>query len=163
VVLSGDGFVRIADGSQRWGRYGAAGLLLRHVDATTGDTSYFVALRSELTHMGGSWAIPGGALAHSESPLEAAMREFQEEIGLALAADRVAHIHEDDHGGWSYWTVVVDIEERFPLPTTTNWETAEVRWVSTEELGALPLLAPFRATLLRLGYLAVDPATEIEP
>lgn len=161
MVLSGDGFIRVADGSQRWGRYGAAGLLVRHVDATTGLTSYFVALRSQMTHMGGSWAIPGGALTHTESPIEAAVREFQEEIGLALAADQVAHIHEDDHGGWSYWTVVVDVEEQFPLPTTTNWETAEVRWVSATELGTLPLLPPFRATMLHLGYL--QPEVEAEP
>jgi len=151
--LSGDGFVRIADGSQRWGRYGAAGLLVRHVDAATGAASYFLALRSQLTHMGGTWAIPGGALTSSESPVEAALREFREEIGLALQPEQIAHIHQDDHGGWSYWTIVVEVAERFSLPTGTNWETADVRWVGEAELGELALLAPFRATMVRLGFL----------
>jgi 8-oxo-dGTP diphosphatase len=154
-VASGDGFVQLADGSRRWGLYGAAGLLVRHLDPATETPSYFVALRSQHTHMGGTWAIPGGALTHTETPVEAALREFGEEIGLALAAHgvRVAQIHEDDHGGWSYWTVVVDVDERFPLPTGTNWETADVRWVDQDELDGLALLAPFRATLVRLGFL----------
>ena len=151
--LSGDGFVQLADGSRRWGLYGAAGLLVRHVDGDTGAVSYFVALRSQHTHMGGTWAVPGGALTHSESPVEAAVREFREEVGMILSPERVAHIHEDDHGGWSYWTIVVDVDERFPLPTTTNWETAEVRWATEEELATLPLLSPFRATMVHLGFL----------
>jgi 8-oxo-dGTP diphosphatase len=150
---SGDGFVRLADGTRRWGRFGAAGLLVRHVDAATDVASFFVALRSQYTHMGGTWAIPGGAIADGETPVAAALREFHEEIGLALAPERIAQVHEDDHGGWSYWTIVVDVVERFPLPTGTNWETSDVRWVEQHELSALSLLAPFRATMVRLGYL----------
>jgi len=145
--------VTLADGTRRWGLYGAAGLLVRHVAPGDGQCSYFVALRSQLTHMGGTWAVPGGALAHGETPVEAACREFREEVGLALAPERVALVHEDDHGGWSYWTVVVDVGERFPLPTGVNWETSEVRWVSADELAALSLLPPFRATLTTLGFL----------
>lgn len=151
--LSGDGFVRVADGSRRWGRYGAAGLLVRHVDEATEVPSYFVALRSHHCHMGGTWAIPGGALAHSESPVDAAVREFREEVGLHLSPANVVDIHEDDHGGWSYWTIVIDVDERFPLPTDINWETAEVRWVAEDELSDLALLEPFRATMVRLGLL----------
>ena len=143
----------LADGTRRWGLYGAAGLLVRHVEAGSGRCSYFVALRSQLTHMGGTWAVPGGALTRDETPVEAAVREFREEVGLALAPERVSLVHEDDHGGWSYWTVVVDVEERFPLPTGVNWETSEVRWVSADELAGLSLLPPFRATLTTLGFL----------
>lgn len=152
--LSGDGFVRLADGSRRWGRYGAAGLLVRHAEPDTGRTSYFVALRSRHTHMGGTWAVPGGALTHTETPVEAALREFREEVGLALSSEGIVRIHQDDHGGWSYWTVVMDVAEQFSLPTATNWETAEVRWVDQDELNDLALLAPFRATMVRLGFLA---------
>jgi 8-oxo-dGTP diphosphatase len=150
---SGDGFVRVADGSRRWGLYGAAGLLVRHVDDATDSISYFVALRSQHTHMGGTWAIPGGALTHSEGPIEAALREFREEVGLVLSPERIVQIHEDDHGGWSYWTVVMDVDEQFSLPTNTNWETADVRWVGQDELGDLALLEHFRATMIRLGFL----------
>jgi 8-oxo-dGTP diphosphatase len=155
---SGDGFVTAADGLPRWGRFGAAGVLVRHVaEGDGGEAWYVVARRSEHTHRGGTWAIPGGALDEGEAPLEAALREFAEELGMALGDHEhaVAHVHEDDHGGWSYWTVVIDVVERFPLPEppACNWETADVRWVTASELAALELFDAFRATLVRLGVL----------
>lgn len=149
---SGDGFITLADGTRRWGRYGAAGVLVRHVDGD--NAAYFVALRSEWCHQGGTWAIPGGARNAEESPVDAALREFAEEIGLELDDFEVAEVHEDDHGGWSYWTVVVDVPERFAPPLALHWETAETRWVAADELAGLELFDAFRATLTRLGLLA---------
>ena len=150
---SGDGFVRAADGSPRWGLYGAAGVLVRH----RGDDGpwYFLARRSEHTHRGGTWAIPGGALDLGESPLEGALREFREEIGVPLGEGdfEVAEVHQDDHGGWSYWTVVVDVVDRFDPPTTFNWETAEVAWIHGNDLASLALFDAFEATLRYLKLL----------
>ena len=148
---SGDGFVVLADGSRRWGRFGAAGVLARHVDAA--GPWYLLARRSLHCHQGGTWAVPGGALDLGESPLEGALREFSEEIGPFGAPYELAHVHEDDHGGWSYWTVVLDVPHRFPVPAVLSWETAEARWVPAHELGALPLFGAFRATLEHLGLL----------
>jgi 8-oxo-dGTP diphosphatase len=148
---SGNGFVLAADGRPRWGRFGAAGVLVRCSGG--GEDWYFVARRSPDTHRGGTWAIPGGALDHGEAPLEGALREFAEEIGVELGEHQVALVHEDDHGGWTYWTVVVDVAERFPPPDTLNWETSEVRWVRAGELPGLPLYDAFGATLSRLGLL----------
>lgn len=148
----GDGFIVLADGTRRWGRYGAAGVLMRHVGET--DTAYFLALRSQWTHMGGTWAIPGGALDRDEHPLDGAMREFCEEIGEDLVDSyEVAEVHVDDHGGWSYTTVVLDVPHRFEPPETLDWETAAVRWVAHHELDSLELFGAFRATLTRLGFL----------
>lgn len=149
---SGDGFVTVADGSIRWGRFGAAGVLARWVDED-GTAWYFVARRSERTHRGGTWAVPGGAIDEGESPLEAALREFEEEIGSFVGVHEVAVVHEDDHGGWSYWTIVVDVAERFSNPPSFGWETAEARWVREVELAELELFDAFRATLVRLGIL----------
>ena len=149
--VSGDGFVTAADGRPRWGRFGAAGILVRHNDGST--PWYFLARRSEHTHRGGTWAIPGGALDLGEAPLEGALREFGEEIGIALVDFEVADVHEDDHGGWSYWTVVVDVADRFDCPPVTSWETAEVRWVASDELATLELFDAFLATLQRLGMI----------
>ena len=152
MSVSGDGFVTLADGSQRWGRFGAAGILARHVDHD-GETHYFLALRSSWTHKGGTWAVPGGALNHGETPLEGALREFAEEIGHVIDAYEVSEIHEDDHGGWTYTTVVVDVPQRFDPPAALSWETAEARWVSASQLIELELFEAFRSTLTRLGYL----------
>jgi 8-oxo-dGTP pyrophosphatase MutT (NUDIX family) len=148
-VRSGDGFVLAGDGQPRWGRFGAAGVLVRHVDGD--DHWYFLARRSELTHRGGSWAIPGGALNEGETPLAAALREFVEEIGVELADHAVDSVHESDHGGWSYWTVIVDVPERFPLPTSLQWETSDVRWVHRGELADFELFDAFASTLDALG------------
>lgn len=148
---SGDGFVTLADGSRRWGRFGAAGILLRHVDVA-GEPHYFVALRSAWTHKGGTWAMPGGALDEGEQPLEGALREFSEEIGHRLEEFEVVEVHEDDHGGWSYWTLVLDVPSMFEAQVT-SWETAECRWVSAAELAKLDLFDAFRATCERLGFL----------
>ncbi len=149
---SGDGFVTLQDGSRRWGRFGAAGVLVRCA-VGDGDTAYFVALRSPLCHHGGTWSIPGGAIDRGESPLEGALREFREEIDHVLGDVVVAEVHEDDHGGWSYWTVVVDVTEPFDAPVSCSWETSECRWVGADELAALELFGAFRATLHRLGIL----------
>lgn len=151
-MTSGDGFLRLADGSVRWGRFGAAGVLLRHLD-DEGEPWFFVARRSEWCHEGGTWAVPGGALNAGEAPLDGALREFGEEIGHGPGAHTVAIVHEDDHGGWSYWTLVLDVAERFEPPTELHWETAEVRWVRAHELEELELFPAFDATVRRLGLM----------
>jgi 8-oxo-dGTP diphosphatase len=147
--VDGDGFITLTDGSVRWGLFGAAGVLVRS------GSRYFVAQRSLHCHQGGTWAIPGGALRSNESPMQGALREFTEEIGVELMADecRIDVLHEDDHGGWSYWTVVVDIDEPFDAPTQLHWETAATAWVTAEELAGLELHAAFAATLRRLGII----------
>lgn len=143
--MNGDGFITVADGTMRWGRYGAAGVLARAGDR------YFVAQRSLHCHQGGTWAIPGGALHSDESPVEGALREFAEEIGVALDGFEAVSTHEDDHGGWSYWTIVVDLPAPFEAPDRLHWETAATAWVTGDELAELDLHPAFRATVARLG------------
>ena len=107
---SGDGFVVLADGTRRWGRFGAAGILLRHRSESDAPR-YFVARRSKEIHNGGTWGVPGGARHRSETPFAAAIREFREEIGYTVAEFEVAEVFEDDCGGWSYWTWLVDVAD----------------------------------------------------
>ena len=152
---SGDGFITLADGSVRWGRFGAAGVLFRH--AVDDEVAFFLALRSLHCHRGGMWAIPGGAIDEGETPLEAALREYSEEIGPLPDRYEVAELHEDDHGGWSYWTVVLDVPHRFEPPAPSSWETDDVRWFVSHDVHSLDLFPEFSATLLRLG-LVTPPA-----
>jgi 8-oxo-dGTP pyrophosphatase MutT (NUDIX family) len=154
--VNGDGFVTLADGSARWGRFGAAGVLARSGDR------FFVAQRSLHCHQGGTWAIPGGALNSHESPIEGALREFAEEIGVALGAYEVAIEHEDDHGGWSYWTIVIDVPSPFDEPVALHWETAATAWMTVDELAELELHPAFEATLIRLGLLSPRPERPFE-
>ena len=145
--MRGDGFITLADGTARWGRFGAAGVLVRHGEQV------FVAQRSLHCHNGGTWAIPGGALDLDETPLEGALREFSEEIGIQLDTYEVVEIHEDDHGGWSYWTIILEVAEPFEAPTELHWETAAIAWVTLDELAGYELFPAFRSTLGRLGLL----------
>ena len=158
MTMSGDGFVPMADGTLRWGRFGAAGVLVRWAGDGDGAPWYFLARRSEWCHQGGSWAIPGGALNQGESPIDGALREFSEEVGVVLddCALQVVDIHEDDHGGWSYWTIVLEVPEPFEAPSVLHWETAEARWVPASALSELELFDAFRDTLTRLGLLTMS-------
>jgi 8-oxo-dGTP pyrophosphatase MutT (NUDIX family) len=151
VRRSGDGFITVADGTARWGRFGAAGVLLRHTNGD--DVAFFLALRSLHCHRGGTWAIPGGAMDEGETPLEAALREFSEEVGPLTASYEIVQMHEDDHGGWSYWTVVLDVDHRFDPPPVHSWETDDARWISRDEVHQLDLFPEFHATLQKLGLL----------
>jgi ADP-ribose pyrophosphatase YjhB (NUDIX family) len=116
-------------------------------------TWFFLARRSLHCHRGGTWAIPGGALDLGEEPIDGALREFGEEIGSQLDRFELGETHQDDHGGWSYWTVIIDVPQRFEPPATLGWETAEARWVAEHELGELELFDAFSSTLTRLGLL----------
>lgn len=96
--------------------------------------------------------MPGGALHQGEEPLAAARRELAEEVGVVISDYELVTLFEDDHGGWSYWTAIVEVPG--PFTVEANWETDETAWVPASSLGELELLAPFRQTLARLGLLA---------
>jgi len=133
----GDGWARGPSGDKRWGRFGAAGLLLR-APARHGP-AVLLQHRAFWSHHGGTWGLPGGARDSHESTAEAALREAAEEAGVrigdvALRAERVTS--RVPHG-WSYTTVVADAQHQ--LRTQRNGESAELRWVAEDEVAALPL------------------------
>jgi 8-oxo-dGTP diphosphatase len=139
----GDGWVECGQGHRHWGRLGAAGLLLRTVD-DTGTVRVLAQHRAAWTHDGGTWGIVGGARDSHEDETEAALREAAEEAGLAGAVIRVRDTSRDDHGGWSYTTVVADVAQ--PVDVVPNAESEELRWVPEHELDELPLHPGFETT-----------------
>jgi 8-oxo-dGTP pyrophosphatase MutT (NUDIX family) len=142
--MDGDGWAFCDAGHQHWGIHGAAGLLLR-APTGDGDTHVLLQRRAWWTHHGNTWGVPGGAKASWETPEEAALREIEEEITLTLDQVEIETVHHDDHGGWSYWTVMAQLTE----PCTAlprNRETAEVRWVPNNQVSALQLHPGFAAT-----------------
>jgi ADP-ribose pyrophosphatase YjhB (NUDIX family) len=142
--LDGDGWVRCHAGHQHWGRHGAAGLLLRTSDPD-GQVSVLLQRRAWWTHHGNTWGVPGGARASWETPEQAAMREVDEEVEVALAEVAIERVHCDDHGGWSYWTVSAMVNT--PLTAHPRGrESAELRWVPITDVDRLPLHPGFAAT-----------------
>jgi hypothetical protein len=59
----------------------------------------------------------------------------------------------DDHGGWSYTTVIARTGAP-ALPRALTPETLEVRWVPVGELAQLPLHPGFAATWERVRSIA---------
>jgi len=143
---SGDGWVHCAAGHRHWGRFGAAGLLLHD------DGRVILQHRAPWTHEGDSWGVPGGARHSDEDPVSAAIREAGEEAGLTRADVDPIGLYVDDHGGWSYSTVVA--RARRPVqPVATDAESVSVRWHPAEQVAQLPLHTGFAAAWRRLRRL----------
>lgn len=133
-----------------WGRHGAAGLLLR-APRPDGTPAVLLQHRAPWSHQGGTWGLPGGARDSHETAEQAAVREAHEEAGLPveLLSVRAAVITAEASGTrWTYTTVVADAAELLqPVP---NYESAELRWVSEDEVADLPLHPGFAASWRRL-------------
>jgi hypothetical protein len=89
--------------------------------------------------------VPGGARHHDESPVATALREAAEEAGLRPESAMVTGLYDDDHGVWSYATVVaaaVGVTDA----RATSAETVEMRWVPVSSLPELPLHPGFAET-----------------
>jgi len=149
----GDGWVVSDSGAHYWGRYGAAGLLLR-APRPDGTPAVLLQHRAVWSHQGGTWALPGGARDSHESAEETAVREAREEAGLSAeqlsvrATVITAEIAGIAGTHWTYTTVVADADEL--LHTVPNRESAELRWVGEDEVAALPLHPGFAASWQRL-------------
>jgi len=148
---SPNAWVDCACGQRHWGRYGAAGLLLVWRPAL-GEPEVLLQHRAAWTHQGGTWALPGGARGHDETPPEAALREANEEAGLDPTTVATGTLVVTDHGPWSYTYVFASVAER-PLLVPTDLETEDLAWVLVKDVASYPLHPLFAAAwpdLLRL-------------
>jgi 8-oxo-dGTP pyrophosphatase MutT (NUDIX family) len=67
-----------------------AAVAIALVDARDGDTALLLTLRAAgLRAHSSQWALPGGRCDTGETPVEAALRELHEELGLELKPDDV--------------------------------------------------------------------------
>jgi 8-oxo-dGTP diphosphatase len=140
----GDGWTYCAQGHKHWGIYGAAGLLLRHVEPD-GAERVLLQHRALWSHHGGTWGVLGGARNSGETAVQAAAREAAEEAGVGAACYEVVGEFVDDHGGWSYTTVVGRAAAAFRAPQLTA-ESLAVDWVHVDRMHDLPLHPGFAAT-----------------
>ncbi|MGH3772112.1 MAG: NUDIX hydrolase [Pseudonocardiaceae bacterium] len=149
----GDGWARCRDGQRRWGRFGAAGLLLRAPDAQRRPL-VLMQHRAAWTHHGDLWGMPAGARDSGETPRQTALREAAEETAVDPGRIRVRGELVEHPGGdaWSFTAVVADAVE--PLPVRPNHESAELAWVPEPEVTTLNLHPAFAA-----GWPALHVAT----
>lgn len=145
----GNGWVTSTNSTHYWGRYGAAGLLLR-APTPDGGTAVLLQHRAEWSDHGGTWGIPGGARDSHESAEQAAIREACEETGLrpdqiAVRASSVtAHAVLRSGRRWTYTTVIADADEL--LSTRADDESDELRWVPERYVNKLRLHPGFAAS-----------------
>ncbi|MGI8459752.1 MAG: NUDIX domain-containing protein [Propionibacteriaceae bacterium] len=161
---SGDGWTTCGLGHRHWGRYGAAGLLLRSALPFGGGADgvdVLLQLRSRWSHHGGTWGIPGGARDRDESAVRAAVREAAEEVGLTPSSVRPEAAYLDDHGGWSYTTVVASARGAVD-PEPSSAETDDVRWVSDDRVETLSLHLGFARTWATVSAITPAPVLVVD-
>ena len=103
-------------------------VIVRHTDG-----SYLLMQRDKRKHFGGMWeATAGGSAIKNESPLECAIRELQEETGIA--SDNLIEVGKVR----SYDTIYVEFlcvtDYKKDSITLQEGETIAYKWVSRREL-----------------------------
>ncbi|MCA1363233.1 CoA pyrophosphatase [Bradyrhizobium sp. IC3069] len=89
-------FARLPDTAEPPALKRAAVVLALTESDDGGDTAFLLTRRaSHLRAHRGQWALPGGRCDAGETPVEAALRELDEELALALSADAVLGLLDD--------------------------------------------------------------------
>jgi 8-oxo-dGTP diphosphatase len=115
----------------------AAGLLLRYTDA---DGDWYL-LGKRHRKLGGTWANIGGSLQPGEAPLEGALREFEEELGIDLARLARAEISDVVECGDErvpYTLFVLDVPDWFG-DARLSWENTALYWWHAADIDTLLL------------------------
>jgi 8-oxo-dGTP diphosphatase len=155
AIRDGNGWVRCELGHRHWGRFGAAGLLA----FVRSGGPVLLQQRTWWSHHGGTWGLPGGARDSHATVLGGALREAAEECGVPPGAVRPRSIFTDDHGGWSYTTVLAEAAMAFEVESDYD-ETEDVAWVEPAKVTQLSLHPGFAEHWERLRA-ALEPVTII--
>ena len=123
----GDGWVECSCGGKHWGLHGAAGLLLVR------DKQILLQHRAPWVHNGDTWGVPGGARDSHETVREAAIREAIEELGIESNLVEPLEDFLDDHGAWSYTTVIAEARAEL-VAHEQNDESLQVEWIAFDEV-----------------------------
>ena len=89
--------------------------------------------------MSGMWVVPGGHLEPGETTLEAAEREWREEVGLTLPAGNFAGTWTTSDGNYQAYVYRIPHESDIDLSKITNRDTVEIAnaawWAPADIMG----------------------------
>lgn len=117
-------------------------------NADLGGTQYLMIKRAR-SHQAGTWSFPGGWMDFGETPLEAALRELKEEVGLVGNTDVLKEFgytndifqEEGKHCITFWFRVMVPTTS---VPVVNPDEIAETHWIGSEEPLPEPLFLPLQ-------------------
>ncbi len=109
------------------------------------DRRVLVARRRDDVHLGGLWEFPGGKMRANEDAITAALRELSEECGVK--ANECTELPSVEHAYTDRTVRMTAVACRWQAGEARAIESAEVRWVSADELRELPM-PPANAQLL---------------
>jgi 8-oxo-dGTP pyrophosphatase MutT (NUDIX family) len=135
-------------------------LLLPSLAVLPADGKGRVLLAWQAGHSDG-WGTVGGAVDPGESPVEAAIREAREEIGVEIRLGQLLDVlgGPDDEVTYpngdraAYVITVYEASVVEGVPAPADGELSDVAWFTREELSAVPLSRLARALLTATGYL----------
>ena len=92
------------------------------------------------------WEFPGGRLHTGEMPKDGLAREIKEELALDIMVGRPIHICRSFHEQSKQWQVFAGYECTIISGELVmdKTELEEIKWITREELKALPMFADCR-------------------
>lgn len=115
------------------------------------DGRFLLARRKKNAFLGGLWEFPGGKRERGESLEECLARELREELGIEIAVGE--HLVTLKHG-YTHFRITLHVFRcRRVAGEPRCLDCDEVRWVTVEEMAALPMAVTDRriAALLEQG------------
>lgn len=117
-----------------------------------------------------AWHIPGGGADEGETPLDAAVREVKEEVGLDIEADTFKEVPIKGGGehektlktGERVWVIMEfnRFEVRLPYPASEiqdkvapSDDLVELHWFSPEELPEVEQIPGGKEFFIEAGYI----------
>jgi 8-oxo-dGTP diphosphatase len=99
--------------------------------------------------------VPGGAIQYGENAWQAALREVTEETGFDLSHAAELARHVEDHGGWSYTTIIAASEVVVHLDVIVIGEQQDLVWIPVPDVDTLPLHPGFGDSWPRVRSLVL--------